>query len=69
MTQGDGVNRDDGRTPTTRILGHVTRIERNGKRVRLGLGPERTLLALLARMGLLSPLAFRAWCCVRPFIT
>ena len=31
------------------ILGRVTRVERNGKPVGLGLGPERRLIALLSR--------------------
>jgi len=69
VTQGDGVDLDDGRISTTGIIGYVTHVERNGKSIRLGLGPERTILAFLARAGLLSPFAFRAWCCLRPFLT
>ena len=41
------------------ILGRVTRIERAGRRVRLGLGPERALIAVLSRRGLLRPLGLR----------
>ena len=69
VTRGDSASLDDGRTSSANLLGYVTRVERNGKRVRLGLGPERSLIALLARTGLLSPLAYRAWCCVRLFLT
>ena len=36
------------------ILGHVTRIERSGRRIRLGLGPERRLIALFSRRGILQ---------------
>ena len=38
------------------IIGYVSRVERNGKRVRWGLGPERVLIALLSRMGIWSHL-------------
>jgi hypothetical protein len=34
----------------------VKRVERNDRRVLLGFGPERFLLAFLSRMGLMVPL-------------
>lgn len=36
------------------ILGLVERVERNGRRVRLGLGPERRAVAFLSRKGAIS---------------
>lgn len=57
LLQGDGLPGDgDGAIPRACILGRVTRVERNGSAVRLGLGPERVLIALLSRYGLLHPL-------------
>lgn len=38
------------------ILGRVTSVDRNGKKVSLGLGPERHLISFLNRRGLLFPL-------------
>jgi hypothetical protein len=39
------------------LLGRVTRVERGGRRVRLGLGIERLPIAWLSRVGLLRALA------------
>lgn len=36
------------------ILGVVDRVERNGRRVRLGLGPEKGLIAVLSAWGLIA---------------
>ncbi len=41
------------------ILGRVVRIERGGKRVWLGLGPERYAIAVLSQAGLLLPIRSR----------
>ncbi len=50
--QGDNMpERPDGVIPREAILGRVTGIERAGRRVRLGLGPERLLVAILSRCG------------------
>jgi hypothetical protein len=38
------------------VLGRVAAVERAGRAVALGLGPERRLVALLSRSGLLLPL-------------
>ncbi len=42
------------------VLGRVVRIERGGRDVWLGLGPERYLIAALSRVGLLLPILARA---------
>jgi len=56
ITRGDNAVCADGRIPGQFIFGSVTRIERNGKSLSLGLGPERTLIALLSRKELLHPI-------------
>jgi hypothetical protein len=58
-TSGSG---EEDVVPFPYILGRVTRVERAGRRVRLGLGPERKLIALLNRRGWLGPLLLRARC-------
>jgi hypothetical protein len=55
LIQGDNLPDDpEGILPREAIMGRVTRVERGGRRVRLGLGPERRLIALLSRHGLLA---------------
>jgi hypothetical protein len=55
LIQGDNSpGKPDGMIPVEAIMGRVTQVERSGRRVRLGLGPERTLIALLSRSGLLA---------------
>ena len=50
--QGDNLaETPDGLIARGAILGRVTGLERAGRRIRLGLGPERLLLALLSRCG------------------
>ncbi|MBN2437088.1 MAG: S26 family signal peptidase [Deltaproteobacteria bacterium] len=54
LLQGDNMpGKPDGMIPRGSIMGRVTRVERRGIRVRLGLGPERFLIALLNHRGLL----------------
>jgi hypothetical protein len=55
LIQGDNSpGKPDGIIPMEAIMGRVTRVERGGRNVRLGLGPERIPLALLSRSGLLD---------------
>jgi hypothetical protein len=55
LIQGDNMpQQPDGLIPRAAVLGRVTRVERGGRRVRLGLGPERRLIALLSRGALLA---------------
>lgn len=51
--KGDNTKPQDSSVPAYRILGRITGIDRNGKSVRLGLGPERTLISFLSRLGVL----------------
>lgn len=53
LVKGDNSRKIDGLVPMQNILGYVEKIERGGKRVRLGLGRERTLIAFFSRTDLL----------------
>ena len=68
VTKGDNISETDECVPRENILGFVTRVERDGKEVFLGLGPERFLIAFLGRRGLLLPLILPLWKLVRLFI-
>jgi len=65
VVKGDSVLGIDGLIPMANILGVVTAIERNGKPIRLGLGSERILIALLSRFNLL-PTCSRLWMFIPP---
>ena len=54
--KGDNTTGVDSPVPTANLLGLVMRVERGRKRVLIGLGPERFLIALLTRKGLMIPL-------------
>ncbi|MEW6186144.1 MAG: hypothetical protein AB1585_10445, partial [Thermodesulfobacteriota bacterium] len=61
LTKGDNpFNQSDGWIPRKNLLGLVTEVKREGKKVRLGMGPERFLIALWSRMGVWRP-AFWLW--------
>jgi signal peptidase I len=64
--KGDNITDTDELIPIANILGRVTRVERNGKKIFFGLGPERFLIAFLTRRGLLFPLLYPIWRMVRP---
>jgi hypothetical protein len=56
LIQGDNVaSQEEGTIQQQDILGCVVSIERAGKRIWLGLGPEGYLIAGLSRLGLLVP--------------
>lgn len=57
----------DGLIDQTHILGRVQQVQRNGRNIWLGLGPERYLIAFLSRAGLLVPLRAALARLVRPF--
>lgn len=56
VLRGDGAQVDDGSVMPEAIVGRVRSVLREGAPVRLGLGPERLLIALLSRTGMLAPL-------------
>ncbi len=53
IIKGDNHIRPDGLFPVENIIGIISNVKRNGKDVSFGFGPERFLVALLSRMGLL----------------
>ncbi len=67
--KGDATEGRDGPVPVASVLGLVTRVEREGERVLIGLGPERILIAMLARRGLALPLVRAAASFLRPIRT
>jgi hypothetical protein len=68
LIQGDnGLEYEDGHIPQENLLGRVTRIERNGRSVCIGLGPERYAIAWLSRIRLLAPLRGLLVSWLRPF--
>jgi hypothetical protein len=56
LVRGDGAGRADGVAGPDDVLGQVVAVERNGRRIRLGCGPERRAISALSRAGLLVPL-------------
>jgi hypothetical protein len=65
---GDNTFETNGPVSTGNILGRVTRVERGGKRIIVGLGLERYLIAFLSRSGLLSSVLPPIWSLLRPFL-
>ncbi len=69
IIRGDNVpDIADGVIQRENILGYVTQVTRNGRRVWLGLGPERYLVAFLSRTGLRLPLELRLRPLFRPLL-
>ncbi|MFH2219772.1 MAG: S24/S26 family peptidase [Pseudomonadota bacterium] len=56
LIHGDNTPGSDGLVGKSNILGCVKQVERNGKKVLMGLGPEKYLIAFLSRAGVLPPL-------------
>lgn len=59
LLRGDNAAVVDGWVPAGNILGLVTGVQRHGRQVRLGMGPERRLIAWLACRDLLQPLIYK----------
>jgi len=66
--RGDNALEADGIVQTRDILGYVNKVERNGKKVWIGLGPERFLIAFLNRRGLIYPLLSPIRKMIRSFV-
>jgi hypothetical protein len=60
LIKGDSALKVDGLIPQENILGVITAIDREGRRTKFGLGPERVIIGLLSRVKLL-PLCFFCW--------
>ncbi|MDD2751749.1 MAG: S24/S26 family peptidase [Candidatus Omnitrophica bacterium] len=59
LIKGDSLFWPDGFIPKKNLLGFVSKIERNGKKIRLGLGKEQFLIVFLSRERILPLLV---WC-------
>jgi signal peptidase I len=68
LMQGDHALKPDGCVSRADIIGRVIRVERHGKRVRLGLGIERAVIAFLSRRGWLVPMIVSTWWIFRPIL-
>jgi len=66
LLKGESGLEPDGLIKKESILGFVTKVERKGKRIFLGLGSERFLIALLTRTNLLLPVLRPVWRIFRP---
>lgn len=66
LLRGDNAPESDGVLSAEEVLGLVTRVERDGRAVWLGLGLERLLISFLSRHNLLQPLIYRASQVLRP---
>ena len=68
LIKGDAVAEPDGFLPKEALRGYVTQVEREGKRVALCLGPEKSVIAFLSRTGLFSHLFLPVWRFICPFV-
>ena len=68
LIRGNNCPGPDGLFDPASVLGVVTRVERGAHRVRLGLGPERAVIAGLARRGALVPLVASIRRTTRPVV-
>jgi len=67
LIKGDNAPEPDACVMRASIIGRVIRVEHGGKRIRLGLGMERIVIAFLSRRGWLTPVLWVGWRVVRPF--
>jgi signal peptidase I len=66
LIKGDNLLMPDGCVPRTTLLGRVVGVERRSRRMRLGLGIERVVIAFLSRCGWLIPWIGAARRVIRP---
>ncbi len=68
LIKGDNAPEPDARVMRASIIGRVVRVEHGGKRVYVGLGMERIIIAFLSRRGWLMPVLRAGWRVLRPFM-
>jgi signal peptidase I len=68
LIKGDNFPYADGFIPKSDILGYVSHVERNGKEISFGLGPERILIVLLTRWYSVRFLIFWIWRIICPVV-
>ncbi len=68
LLKGDNQPTPDGYITNEDVLGCVQKVERNGKKVLFGLGPERFIIAFLTRRNILQPVIRPIWKIIRPVV-
>jgi len=66
LVKGENSLEPDGLIERKHIIGIITKVERKGRKVSFGLGPERFLIAILTRKNLLFPVIRPVWRVFRP---
>lgn len=64
--KGDNISQGDGPITKEHIMGLVTKVERDGRKVFFGLGPEKFLISFMTGSGFLQRLLPVMWRRVRP---
>ncbi|MGQ9645215.1 MAG: S26 family signal peptidase [Thermodesulfobacteriota bacterium] len=68
LLKGESAFEPDGLIRRNHMVGVITSVERKGRRMCFGLGPERFLIALLTRTNLFLPILHPVWRFVRPIV-
>ncbi len=68
LIKGDNTSAPDGLVPKGNILGYVTKIDKDGKTLRFGSGPEKVFIAFVSRKNLLRPTLHLTYMLIGPFI-
>lgn len=68
LIKGDNMVAPDGLIPRSSILGYVTKIDKDGKTVWFGSGPEKVFIAFVSRKNLLRPTLHLTYRLIGPFI-
>ena len=68
LVKGENALEPDGLIERNHMIGIITRVERKGKKVFFGLGPERFLIAMLTRKNLLLPILRPVWRVFHPVV-
>jgi signal peptidase I len=65
LFKGDNTRQPDGSVPTEKLVGRVTRVEREGQNVSVCLGAERRTIAVLSRRPSIIPILAHLWRIIR----
>jgi signal peptidase I len=68
LIKGDNTTAPDGLIPKANVLGYVTKVDKDGKLIRLGSGFEKVFIALLSRKNLLRPGLHLTYTLIGPII-
>ncbi len=68
LIKGDNTPEPDGWVPESSIIGRVVQVVHRDKKVRLGMGMERIVIAWLSRRGWLTPAVGKVWRIVKAVV-